>query len=294
MFRKFSSEGQRVRLLTRRQVLELLVLTVGSILTVYAMSTKVIGNSANEPAVEPVANLVTLSAEDYSRFQHTNPMHARLPCLLCHRRDDNSAVPKRSGHTPCSGCHVQQFSERSGPMCLICHTNVDTGTLKAFPPLRSFSAQFDHAKHVRQTGCATCHRSTRGGAVLSVPAGSQAHITCFQCHRSGAEVGGRNIGSCNTCHVLGRPTRFAQLARPSTVNFSHSKHIASGSLNCASCHSVRAGVARTAQVTEPVASMHFAPARAPSCASCHNNKRAFGPADFNNCKRCHTGKTFKF
>ncbi|MEP7076350.1 MAG: cytochrome c3 family protein [Acidobacteriota bacterium] len=285
---------RKIRVLSGRRWLELCVLIVGSILLLFAVSASSTSNSVTteQPPPEPI---VTESQEqDFSRFLHTNPMHQRLPCLLCHKRDDNSAIPKRSGHLPCSGCHVQQFAEKSGPMCTICHTNTDTGALKGFPPLRSFSARFDHAKHIRQTGCATCHRSTRGGAVLSIPSGASAHVTCFQCHKAGAEVAGRNIGSCNICHELGRPTHFASLARPNAVNFSHSRHIATGSLNCTSCHTPRTGGSRTDQVSEPVAAMHFAPARAMSCASCHNSKRAFGPANFNNCRRCHTGRTFKF
>ena len=278
----------------RRRIMELLVLIIGSILAVVAISANSVENSAIESTLQMVKDAPAENDQDFSRFRHTNPMHARLPCLLCHRRDDNSPMPKRSGHLPCSGCHVQQFAERSGPICTICHTNVETGTVKAFPPLRSFNAKFDHAKHVRQTTCATCHRSTRGGAVLSVPAGSTAHTTCFQCHGPTSADGGRNIGSCSVCHELGRPPHFTRLAKPFAVNFSHAKHATNRTLSCASCHSVQAGVARTAQVSEPLVSMHFAPTRSFSCASCHNDKRAFGPPDFNDCIRCHRGRTFKF
>jgi hypothetical protein len=28
--------------------------------------------------------------------------------------------------------------------------------------------------------------------------------------------------------------------------------------------------------------------------TCHNNRRAFGGDDFADCKRCHTGQTFRF
>src|SRR5688572_1651001 len=73
---------------------------------------------------------------DYSRFQHTNPQHARLPCLLCHRRDDNSPCPIRSvRHTPCSGCHTQQLADGSSPICTICHENPASGAVKPFPKL---------------------------------------------------------------------------------------------------------------------------------------------------------------
>jgi len=93
---------------------------------------------------------------DFSRFTHTNPQHARLPCLLCHQRTDNSARPKRPGHTPCSGCHQQQFADQSNPICAICHTAPPAPALKGFPPLRSFNARFDHATLVSL-------RSKRGG-----------------------------------------------------------------------------------------------------------------------------------
>ena len=46
--------------------------------------------------------------------------------------------------------------------------------------------------------------------------------------------------------------------------------------------------------TALVASMHFPPRGALSCASCHNNKRAFGGDDFQDCRRCHRGGNFKF
>jgi hypothetical protein len=39
--------------------------------------------------------------------------------------------------------------------------------------------------------------------------------------------------------------------------------------------------------------MHFPPAGRQSCASCHNNRRAFGE-DFTQCRRCHEARTFRF
>src|SRR5512134_3563690 len=96
-----------------------------------------VGSSDNlENAVEPAM------PQDYSKFTHTNPEHARLPCLLCHRREDGSAVPKRSsGHLPCSGCHTQQFNNPNSPMCTICHTSNQSRDLKPFPSLRSFNVK---------------------------------------------------------------------------------------------------------------------------------------------------------
>lgn len=227
--------------------------------------------------------------QNYSRFQHSNPTHARMPCLLCHKRDDNAAAPKFAGHSSCSGCHAAQFADNTSPICTICHTA--TG-IKRFPGLRSFNVRFDHARHLRQSNCATCHKPSRRGVALSVPSGTGAHTTCFQCHGPRTEVGGKNIGSCGVCHTPGRPTRNSDWAAAFAKNFDHSDH--RGTLNCSSCHTVRAGMPRGRQVSAPIASMHFARTRTLSCATCHNNKRAFGGDDFADCKRCHQGTTFRF
>jgi c(7)-type cytochrome triheme protein len=228
--------------------------------------------------------------QDYSRFTHSNPMHNRLPCLTCHVRNDNSATPKRSsGHIPCASCHVEQFKDSGNAICSVCHTNAATGAMKRFPPIRSFNIRFDHARHLRQTNCATCHRPLRGGTALSVPTGLTAHSNCYQCHTAQSP-----IGSCNTCHQPGRPVRGSDDARAFAFNFKHDDHQGRRSLDCSSCHAVKAGMPRGRQVTSPAVSMHFAPPRSQSCGGCHNNTRAFGTEDFANCKRCHEGRTFKF
>lgn len=243
------------------------------------------GSSAETFAAAPAAE----TAQDFSRFLHDSPQHRRMPCLLCHVRTDNSTTPKMPGHTPCSSCHVQQFADNQNPICTICHTATD---VKPFPPLRSFSVQFNHARHTRQTNCATCHKPSRQGVALSIPSGRNAHATCFQCHGPRTMAGDRNIGSCSVCHQLGRPVRISDTAKAFSVNFSHAEH-ARKNLNCSACHSVRAGSGLGIQVSKPAAAMHFAPAGTQSCASCHNNKRAFGE-DFTQCKRCHEQRTFKF
>ncbi len=231
-------------------------------------------------------SLPVSKAQDFSKFQHSNPTHNRLPCLVCHQRTDNSATPKFPGHVPCASCHKEQFADNTNPICTICHT---TTSLRRFPGLKSFNARFDHAKHLRQTNCATCHKPTRGGAALSIPKSLNAHTSCFTCHTANS---GNAMSSCGTCHQPGRLSRTSEWARAYTVSFAHSKH--TQSMNCASCHTVRAGMGRGRQVTSPLASMHFAPRGASSCASCHNNRRAFGGDDFSDCKRCHQGTGFRF
>lgn len=231
---------------------------------------------------------------DPARFDHSVPMHDRMPCLLCHVRAEGRMTPKMPGHTPCAACHTQQFADAGNVICTICHTNASTGALKRFPPLRSFNARFDHGRHLRQTNCATCHRPSRRGVAFSIPSGASAHVSCFGCHGPRTEIGGRNIGSCSTCHQPGRLVRVTEQAKAFSMNFDHSQHIRLGRMTCSACHTVRPGQSRGRQVSSPVAAMHFAGVRSQSCASCHNDKRAFGTASFSNCKRCHEGATFKF
>ena len=230
-------------------------------------------------------------AQDFSRFQHSSAQHKRMPCLVCHVRSDNSPAPKMPGHIPCASCHAQQFAEgNASPICSICHTATD---VKRFPPLRSFNAVFDHGRHLRQTNCATCHKPASRGVALSIPARLSAHTTCFQCHGPRTMSGGKNIGSCSTCHQPGSLRRTSQSAPAFAKNFSHAEHSRKG-LSCTECHTVRAGARRGAQVTAPQASMHFAPSGVKSCAACHNDRRAFGDDNFSSCRRCHEGKTFAF
>lgn len=239
---------------------------------------------------------VTPQTTDYSQFKHDVRNHARLPCLLCHRRENNSSqptLPGKAAHAPCTGCHAQQFSNPASSICTICHSDVQSGKVKAFPPLRSFDAGFDHAKHAG-AACSTCHRRNRSGVGLSIPARLNAHVTCFGCHTPGAQVNGRNISSCSTCHQLGRLVRTSEQAAAYRLGFSHANHDASEKLACGACHQVRAGLPRGRQVSAPLPLNHHAPASASSCATCHNGQRAFGGDDFSACKRCHKGSAWRF
>ena len=246
------------------------------------------------PAVtpRPEERPTQFATGDFSKFPHANPSHDRLPCLLCHRREGNSSKPARSaGHTPCAGCHAPQFQASSGPICSICHVNVEGGNraIKPFPPLRSFNMVFAHSQH-KNVGCATCHKAERKGVAFSIPSGFAAHDTCFKCHAAQAQSGGRDISSCATCHRAGRYARSPLWTRAYRVNFSHAKHRASEGLGCAQCHAIRAGF--NDEVSAPAPIEHSAGGRM-NCRTCHNGKRAFGE-DFDSCKRCHQGQTFRF
>ena len=233
---------------------------------------------------------------DYGKFQHSTRNHSRLPCLLCHRREYNSPIPKRPGgsnHLPCAGCHAQQFSNSESPICTICHADVKSGELKSFPRLKSFRMKFDHSRHLTMgsVSCETCHRPARGGPALSIPTGFNAHTTCYRCHTPRAQSGGRDISSCGTCHQLGRYSRTSESAPAFRVGFNHAKH---QKVTCNECHQVKAGMPQRKQVTAPEPLNHHATGRGPSCMTCHDGKRTFGGDDFTVCKRCHTGTTWHF
>ena len=281
-FTELPRDARRVRFIT---LVSVSLILCSLIVLTYAGELPVI---TNEPAD---AVLVEPPSQDFSRFPHNTQQHGRLPCLVCHIRSEGRTTPKMPGHIPCASCHAQEFAAgNQHPICSICHTATD---VKAFPPLRSFNAVFDHGRHVRQTNCATCHKPSNRGVALSIPSRANAHITCFQCHGPRTMAGDKNIGSCSICHKSGSLVRTPESARAFAANFSHTEHARKG-LSCSDCHTVRAGMRRGAQVASPRTAMHFAPGGVKSCGACHNDRRAFGDDNFSNCKRCHEGKTFKF
>jgi c(7)-type cytochrome triheme protein len=272
-----------------------IVLTLITLFSLRA-SGSTTGSRVESPAPQTNQQMQFPEGLDYAKFLHSSQNHSRLPCLLCHHRDSNAAVPKRpggSGHLPCAGCHAQQFASTESPICTICHTDVKSGALKPFPRLKSFRMKFDHARHVNMgsVSCNTCHRAARGGVALSIPSGFNAHNTCYRCHTPRAQSGGRDISSCGTCHQLGGYSRTPEAATAFRVSFSHGKH---QKVSCNECHQVRAGMPQRRQVTAPEPLNHHATGRGQSCMTCHEGKRAFGGDDFSACKRCHTGKAWRF
>ena len=297
--RQLTTEAQRTTEITQRistvsAGLIILIVILGLTLVTTISSRASLASA--EMTESPQTQMQFPEGLDYSKFQHSTRNHARLPCLLCHRRDSNAPVPKRPGasnHLPCAGCHAQQFTNAESPICTICHTDVKSGALKPFPRLRSFSMKFDHARHMNMgsVSCASCHRPSRGGVALSIPAGFNAHTTCYRCHTPRAQSGGRDISSCGTCHQLGEYSRTPQFAQAFRIGFSHEKH---EKTSCSECHQIRAGMSQRRQVTQPQPLNHHATGRGQSCSTCHDGKRAFGGDDFAVCKRCHTGVEWRF
>ncbi|HYE16765.1 MAG TPA: cytochrome c3 family protein [Pyrinomonadaceae bacterium] len=245
------------------------------------------------------ARTALVAAAFQGGFSHSTPRHAEQSCDNCHRREGASPRPALPGHKSCDDCHIQEFMTSGSQFCATCHTDMGQARppLKAFPPLRSFNARFDHAKHTGgagrpEAGCSSCHLPARRGVALSIPAGAGAHENCYQCHTPGSSAGG--LSSCSSCHAPGRFSRTPTNARAFAVGFSHAAHGPRQRLSCDRCHTVRAGAAQGRQVSSPAPTQHFGSARAQTCMTCHNNRRAFGGEDFADCKRCHKGQTFRF
>lgn len=242
---------------------------------------------------------------DYSSFKHTSQRHASLACTSCHERKDNSATPIFPGHKACGSCHTGQFVSAAVPMCVICHTDVNSGNppLKSFPAKfnESFNVKFDHAQHMNgaarpASGCAACHSRSGGRATaLTIPTGMAAHNQCYTCHTpSSKSSAGRELASCGVCHAQKAYSRTSTNARAFRYAFNHAKHSSGQRLACADCHLLTAGLPQSRQVSSPQPLEHFASARGKSCLSCHNGQRSFGgDLAFKDCRRCHTSASFK-
>jgi c(7)-type cytochrome triheme protein len=243
---------------------------------------------------------------DYSTFKHTSQRHTSLACTACHQRGaDNSAKPAFPGHSACINCHGNQFFSSSSPMCSICHSDVNT----AKPPLRSFptnfnerfNVRFDHAQHMSaaarpKNGCAACHTTgINRGVGLSIPTGLNAHTQCYGCHTPASKSSaGRDLASCGVCHEQKSYARTSTNGPAFRASFSHAKHGPRQRLECAACHLLTPGAAQGKQVSSPRAAEHFSVGAGQSCESCHNGKRSFGgDLAFKDCRRCHSGASFR-
>jgi hypothetical protein len=261
-------------------------------------------------AVPAGAKLFARAPQDYSRFSHSYPgahaaLSGRWSCAICHDRRNNSLEPGFPQHKDCISCHQTQFTTPDSPMCQICHTaeglSQQNPPLKKFPALRNFRTDFDHAQHTTgmaearaPQGCAACHAPAQRGVAKTIPVGLGAHQTCYQCHTPGRQSRGVDISACGACHAPGRNTRTPATARSFRLGFSHAEHGPRQNLNCDGCHTVGArGLAQGRQVSSTYPMQHFPTTRAQTCMSCHNGQRSFGETDFKDCKRCHTGRTFR-
>lgn len=236
-----------------------------------------------------------VSDKEFKAFSHKIEEHQQFECASCHQREGRSLDMAFAGHESCVGCHLNQFTDRQQTMCAICHDDLkDTPpTMNKFPVQfqEGFNMKFDHSAHDSgkgrpPQGCASCHLPA--GAGKSIPAGFQAHNTCYTCHTPDSQ-----IGQCNVCHELKPYSRTPQSRYVFRAVFRHDDHSPRQGVSCNECHGVRPGAPQGRQVTNISASEHSGAGN--NCATCHNGSRAFGgngANDFANCARCHKGSGF--
>ncbi len=246
-------------------------------------------------AEPPAATRIVDPEKNFGTFLHTVEAHNQVNCDSCHQREAGSLELEYSGHDSCIGCHMSEFTNTKSNICAVCHSDTQTvpAPMKAFPAHfnEGFNMKFDHAAHTRgeglpEQGCVSCHAPA--GASQTIPSTIAAHATCFTCH-----VPDSPIGSCNVCHTTAPYSRTPSTTAVIRAVFRHSDHTLRQGVSCAECHTVGVSTVQSKQVSVPVAVEHFSSrAGAVTCRTCHNDRRAFGEADFANCRRCHTGSGF--
>lgn len=251
------------------------------------------------------------AVEDFSKFSHSSPKHSELirrkTCVACHYRKDASPEPEFPRHQDCTGCHIVQFTaaisnSAINPICTICHKaeglNSPLAPRKSFSQLVDFTAEFDHAQHLKgieaarpEPGCSFCHAAANRGVAESIPS-QDAHKICYSCHSPRRSAS--KSSSCDSCHNPGSHSTTPTGARSYRLGFSHADHGPNQNLNCDHCHEVRwPGLPQARQVSSIVPVQHRPNPN--GCVKCHNGQRAFADqvkGNFKNCRRCHKSGKF--
>ncbi len=237
------------------------------------------------------------------------PFSGHSSCMACHMAEFTQTK--------------SNTAEWSG-LCYSCHKQVgidkDAGfnQMKPFPERLSHNVYFtpeQHQEHTKYTypatdpkfagkkaECETCHVVQKPQAGVDF----KAHVTCYACHqttefkapgigtRSTAAPGALASGACNTCHQdTTKPEELRPLEakmngqRSYQFKFKHFEH--EKVANCAACHNINGSYA--SQVSSPKAKQHTGGTKSAAgqgCFSCHNDQKAFGDLNAQNCIRCHT------
>lgn len=223
-------------------------------------------------------------ARPTASFDHERhlPIVAFVPCSTCHPIAKSGEVGLAS-HTPCAGCHEEDFGSMKPVTCGACHDATEPWR-KLIPdrpslPETDFGTSLDHGKH--RAACASCHSLTTPAVQLRPPRG---HAACSGkgCH---AVSGGAPpaFTFCAGCHELGIASR-RQAERAGAKwsvrkTFDHAPHTTARDgkpVACTACH---------LDLTAPDLMSLRTPPKS-TCAPCHDGETSFkltGTA----CGRCH-------
>jgi hypothetical protein len=98
----------------RRRAVRLVALAAA----VFGLASLIFIAYSNESSAMPAAENTTATlTQDYTRFPHDTPQHTRMPCLVCHVRNDNGAAMRYPGHIPCSSCHQSSSPRETAIRC---------------------------------------------------------------------------------------------------------------------------------------------------------------------------------
>lgn len=279
----------------RRRVLDRELGIVLAIATAFAAA--VVAQDGAPPNDAPrVSEFVYVSGADTIRFSHDK--HRSEACGTCHQAASTSRRSRddlRPTMTACATCHADAAKPRLQE-CSACHVGypqrapeavtkpADWRAVRPAPmdlPAAQPNLRFDHAAHVGQVACGSCHAPDQSGEPR-LPAES----TCNECHD-----GQTAPSTCSTCHPTdGTTGRIATkrhgidaLLRPDNhaVDWRH-RHATVARADgedcmnchteedCASCHVE--SVAKPFAVHPPnFLSIHSVDARlnAGNCTDCH-------------------------
>jgi Cytochrome c7 and related cytochrome c len=203
----------------------------------------------------------TIGAAEHGKFAYPLRFrHAQIACQKCHRAGLFVGTPSK-----CASCHMDFHGGALGDTCDKCHSEKSWHDTPGFDHASlsgGFALVNAHAGHA----CADCHgEDQKKLATVEKP------VTCATCHTARH---GRQFGNdCASCH---KPTRFADVARMTTVQhvertgFPLERRHAL--LSCTECHDARRG----ARVPATCAGCHQDPHRGAmglECGDCHRPDR---------------------
>lgn len=183
--------------------------------------------------------------------------HASLACESCHVASLHKPL-----EASCYACHVQNDPHGGElPKCGDCHGQSTWSTQASFHhDLTAFPLLGTH----RLTACAQCH----SGLQFSKATEAQ----CVDCHEQ-ENPHGPSIGNqCATCHTPVDWTLWQFDHNQQTEFLLSGAH---ASLQCAACHSPRAGVDLSS-----------------NCNACHRQDDPHHGTFGTSCQRCHTTESF--
>jgi len=247
---------------------------------------------------------------DTDRFPHgkhsgsiRNSEGKTLGCIDCHDaqsvREGKVARPGANQHAPCDDgqCHKKEFEKPPGPLCKVCHQNVNpfakgSSPLQSYPErgnVQTLASNFSHKLHLDKEAmekasgshvdCTDCHERNEAKDPM-LP----GHKACARCHEQAPKVkASRAMEKCDGCHPqnveLTRGRRFIQ----GDLRFAHATHEKDRSGAAVPCKTCHGGVEDS---PSPRSKLEIP--KMERCAQCHeDSQRSPDRVRMSECGVCH-------